>query len=247
MNADSQSDVVMRPLRLLCVAFDGRLLRRLRDSVDLYGCRLDAVAGSGIAVMRLTAGEYDAVLVQHLLVEAEIAGFLAWLRAPRSPARRLPVILTADRGDLLSAERFLGLGATRILDAALAPHLLRLVLREVLDVAPRFRLSATVRLGPPTLQRASLPTLTTAASLCSTVNLSASGMLVQTDRNDPPGSLMPFELELPDNREPLRGWAEVIRSESSPVGSDPALGLRIRSFSRDGLYRYNAYLERQTA
>jgi hypothetical protein len=205
------------------------------------------VAGTGVGVVRLASRDHDAVVLQYRRPEAETAAFLAWLRAAGSPARELPVILVAERADLIAAEGFLGRGATRLLDTSLAPHLLHLVLREILEVAPRFGFAAPVRLGPPAQGRLEVPAHPSGSSCGRTVNVSASGMLVKIDRRDPPGSLLSFELELPEEPEPLRGWAEVVRTGRSPHDEDAAIGLRIRSFSRDGLLRYTACLDRLTA
>jgi hypothetical protein len=152
--------------------------------------------------------------------------------------------VVASNGGLDRAAHLLGHGATRVIDALAAPYSLHSLLPELLNVAPRVAAEAPVRLGIALAPDTSMPSASRRSTVCRTLNLSATGMLVATEREEPPGTLVPFELALSDQAPPLRGWAEVIRVATPPKEAAPGLGLRFRAFSSDGRRRFSAYLER---
>lgn len=234
----------MPPGRLICIGLARAAVVRISDAVNFFGCWLESVSDLAAASDRLSARHYDAGLLAYRRPHRETRGTLSALRARTSPARTLPILLIATERDLSAASELLGAGATRVLELERAPHLLHLVLAEVINVAPRIDLQTEVRLGPPAPFHANFPAFAARPVVARTVNLSSSGMLVSTTRRDPPGSVIPFELDVPEERDPVRGWAEVIRIAVDETPEDGGLGLRIRTFSSDGGQRYRAYLER---
>lgn len=236
----------MQPGRLICIGLGRALVGRLSDAVNFFGCWLEAVSDLKTASDRLASSHYDAGLLAYRRPQSETRGTLAELRAQTSPARQLPILLIAPGPDVSAASELLGAGATRVLDQERAPHLLHLILAEVVNVAPRLAVTTEVRLGPPAPFHGTFPAFAARPVVARTVNLSSSGMLVSTDRRDPPGSVIPFELDVPEEREPVRGWAEVIRVAAERAQEDGGLGLRIRTFSSDGGRRYRAYLDRHS-
>jgi PilZ domain len=232
------------PIRLLCAGLDSSLLHRLANAVNFFGCWLDAVGSLETASEHLSSNGYEALVLAYSQPDAALRSFLAALRAPGSRDRQLPVLATADARDLGVAGDLIGHGLTRVLERERAPYLLHIVLREVLDVAPRVRVDAQVTLGPAAPLEGLRLTRVGSASLGRTVDLSRSGMLVATSRSDPPGAVLPFELTVPEEGLPLRGWAEVVRHGGGDDAGRGRLGLRIRTFSSDGGRKYQAYLER---
>lgn len=234
----------LQPGRLLCIGLGRELVVRLSDAVNFFGCWLEAVNDLASAGERLGTGHYDAALLAYRRPQSETRGTLAALRDTASPARTLPILLLAETADIVAAGELVGVGATRVLEVGRAPHLLHLLLAEVVNVAPRVAVRTEVRLGPPAPFHGTFPAFAARPVVARTVNLSSSGMLVETARRDPPGSVIPFELDVPEDREPVRGWAEVIRVAMERNVEEGGLGLRIRTFSSDGGHRYRAYLAR---
>ena len=77
--------------------------------------------------------------------------------------------------------------------------------------------------------------------LCQTENLSASGMLIKTERRYDKGTRIDFEFSLPDDARPIVGVAEVMRH--TMVGRDKVggIGVRFLSFGGDSQRRFEAY------
>ena len=223
----------VQPGRLICIGLGRDVVVRISDAVNFFGCWLEAVSDLETASDRLASSHYDAGLLAYRRPQEETRGTLTALRAQTSPALRLPILLIARKSDISDASELLTAGATRVLDQDRAPHLLHLVLAEVVNVAPRVAVQAEVRLGPPAPFHGTFPAFAARPVVARTVNISSSGMLVSTARRDPPGSVIPFELDVPEEREPVRGWAEVIRVAAEKVEENGGLGLRIRTFSTE--------------
>ena len=78
--------------------------------------------------------------------------------------------------------------------------------------------------------------------LCQTENLSASGMLIKTERRYDKGTKIDFEFSLPDDIRPVSGIAEVVRQ--TMVGRDRVggIGMRFLSFAGDSQRRFESYV-----
>ena len=115
----------------------------------------------------------------------------------------------------------------------------RAVLEEVaarlLGVAARSAVRFLVRL------RAGLST-GQQTIMCQTDNISPHGMLVRTSSPLPVGTRLGFECNLPGDRHPIQGEAEVVRHTAPQIGEAQGMGLKILGLKGDGAAQLKAFL-----
>lgn len=76
-----------------------------------------------------------------------------------------------------------------------------------------------------------------------TVNLSKSGALLQSRKPLDIGVIVPFRLQLPEARPPIRAIGEVVRTSDPALEGIHGIGLRILDFEADGQDRLARFVE----
>ena len=193
---------------------------------------------SGSGALELIAHvAIEVLLVRYPLPDMDLGVFLQAARQPDSQCHRSPILLLAESSDSSEAETYIGRGANRVLQLEAAEEELQSTVSGLLEVAPRkdarFLARMEIKLGG-------------AKDMihCQTENLSASGMLIRTERRYEKGTKIEFEFSLPDDPRPVVGVAETVRH--TMVGRDQVggIGVRFLSFGGDSQRRFEAYLKR---
>jgi uncharacterized protein (TIGR02266 family) len=180
---------------------------------------------------------FDAIIVAYPLPDMPMADFLAAVRRKDSPCRQAAVVLLARQGTLNEAEEFMGKGANRVLPVEDFAEQLPHVLFRLLEVPPRFAMRATSRLKVQL-------SWGTSQTLCQTENISAHGMLIKTDHTYPIGTQMSFELTMPGDNNPIRGFAVVVRHTMERRERVTGVAVRFSSFDSDDKKRFESLLTR---
>jgi hypothetical protein len=221
---------------VLPVGLEPTALERLRRALT----PLQAVVTGGAddwseAVELASIGHYDALAVGYPLQGAPMSSFLAALRKPECPCRSSSVVLIAHERYRAEAEMYLGRGANRVV----AWEEVELRLPEVLDrlfaTAPRLPLTIPSRIQ----EVADRPVKRLD---CRTVNISATGMLLDVPHAFRPGTVLAFELMLPGSHEPIRGRARVVRRTVEPGEPFPGVGVVFATFEESNEGRLSSYL-----
>ncbi len=192
---------------------------------------------SGSGALELTAQvSIEVLMVRYPLPDMDLGAFLQAVRQPDSKCLQSPILLLADATTGAEADAYVGRGANRALRVEDAEEELQAIVSGLLVVAPRkaarFLARLEIKLGG-----------TNDMILCQTENLSASGMLIRTDRRYDRGTRFDFEFSLPDDPRPINGLAEVVRQ--TMIGRDQVggIGVRFLSFSGDSKRRFESYLQ----
>jgi CheY-like chemotaxis protein len=193
-------------------------------------------AETGAAALESTSFlPFDAIVVGYPLADMQTQDFLDAVRKKDSPCRQAAVVLLALRGMLPEAEGFVGRGANRAVAIEEFAEQLPHALYRLLEVPPRFAMRATsrlkVQLSWGTTQR-----------ICQTENVSAHGMLVKTEQTYPIGTQMAFELSMPGDSNPVRGYAVVVRHTQETRERISGVGVRFSSFESADKKRFEALL-----
>ena len=234
-------------------ADNGRGLRRILAvgmETEVYG-RIEALLNrSYFEVDKVPRGEsgrvlcgaiaFDLLLVRYPLPDIDVSDLLAAVRSPGSPCSRSQVLLLADQARLFQAERLIGQGADGALAAERTGEFLSEYAARLLQVAPRVASRVMVRLQARISDGER-------QDLCQTVDLSLSGMFVRTDDSYPLGTTMSFQLQLPGERDPVAGSAEVVRQAAGGQGKLEGIGLRWVEFRSGSEARLSAFLTRAAA
>ncbi|MCP3962897.1 MAG: PilZ domain-containing protein [bacterium] len=192
---------------------------------------------SGTGALELTAHvAIEVLLVRYPLPDMDLGVFLQAVRQPESKCLKSPILLLAAAEEAGEAEAYIGRGANRVLQLEDAEESLQEAVSALLAVAPRkharFLARMEIKLGGAKDM-----------ILCQTENLSASGMLIRTERRYDKGTRIDFEFSLPEDPRPITGVAEVVRH--TMVGRDDVggIGVCFLSFGGDSQRRFESYLQ----
>lgn len=225
-----------RRRNILVIGVDSATYAKVAPVLERVDFEVDRFPSAASALELVERIPFMVLLVGFPLPDMPVQELLDAVRRPGSPCRRSPLLLVTQPGEVEQASTHLGRGANRVVSLAESEERLQAVVSELLQVAPRSAvrtmLRVEVRLGD---DRTLL--------LCQTENLSATGMLIRTERRFPVGTELSFELVLGGDARPIRGKAEVVRH--TLLGRDPAsgMGLRIDQFDGDGERRYRDYVD----
>lgn len=206
------------------------LLRRLSLNVRR------AMRASAAATIIHEAG-LDLVVV--VLPFRQARDFLLLVRAPSSACRHAAVLLVRDEKSAASGDELTPL-ANRELPATASPEEFRDAVDLLLNVAPRVEVRASLRMrlgGQPA----------DGPRVAQVENLSTSGMLLSAPEPLPVGSVFGFELELPSQKDPIRGRAQVVRHTPAAAGGSPGLGASFLSLGGEGPERLRSAIFREQA
>ncbi len=191
---------------------------------------------SGTGALELTAYvSIEVLLVRYPLPDMDLGVFLQAVRQPDSKCLTSPILLLADADSATETSSYIGRGANRVLHLEDAEDELQATVSSLLAVAPRknarFLARMEIKLGGAKDM-----------ILCQTENLSASGILIKTERRYEKGTRIDFEFSLPDDIRPISGVAEVVRQ--TMVGRDKVggIGMRFLSFAGDSQRRFESYV-----
>lgn len=192
---------------------------------------------SGSGALELTSQvSIEVLLVRYPLPDMDLGVFLQAVRQQDSKCLKSPILILAEAETGAEADAYIGRGANRVLHVGSGEEELQAAVSSLLAVAPRkdarFLARMEIKLGGANDM-----------ILCQTENLSASGMLIKTERRYDRGTKIDFEFSLPDDVRPIRGFAEVVRH--TMVGRDQVggIGVRFLSFSGDSQRRFESYLQ----
>ncbi|HLE60509.1 MAG TPA: PilZ domain-containing protein [Thermoanaerobaculaceae bacterium] len=180
---------------------------------------------------------FDAILAGYPLPDMPMQAFLDAVRREESPCRSAGLILLVGQDALEEAQRFVGRGANRVLTVeefmARLPH----ILLRLLEVPPRVALRRKLRL------EVSLSPSSTHVT-CQSENISTTGMLVRTDRSYPIGTQLGFELTLPGDSSPVRGYAVVVRHTMADREPVNGFAVQFASFAGEDKVRFETLLRK---
>lgn len=179
---------------------------------------------------------FEVLIVRFPLRDMELRAFLESVRSAASACLRSPLLLLATNGVYEEAQSFIGRGANRVVPLEDSEAQIQNAVSQLLNVAPRkaarFVARLEIKLGGAKDM-----------ILCQTENISATGMLINTERRYELGTKIHFEFPLPEDHRPIIGVAEVVRHTNSGRDAVAGIGLRFLSFAGDSQRRFNAYLK----
>ena len=170
----------------------------------------------------------------------ETAILAAGIRRVGSASRRAGLVVCCDA----SAVEELSLaplpGVNRVVLLGDLEENLPTTLERLLTVAPRARatLPSRIEISGPGISR---------KFFCQTINLSTSGMLLRVPHSLRPGTVLAFELFVPDTAPPLRGKARVVRLSRPDREPFPAVGVAFSQLAEDDLARLSSHIQRFVA
>jgi hypothetical protein len=214
------------------------LYRRLMPALVSLDCQICRVPADTSAANHVERTRYELIIAGFPIEQPELPAFLKSVRWRQSACRRTAVLLITDRISRRRAEQFLNRGVNRVILDEATDGELESALTELLEVEPRVTFSLPVRLDLAIGGRRE-------RVVAQVDNLSSSGMLVRGQWMVELGAPARFELNLPEERDPVRGTAEIARSTVREREGISGFGLHFESFEGDGRERLGRWLERR--
>jgi len=220
---------------VLLVGIDREMVERVvpllrREEIDV----LSMAASPGVLhVVRDTP--VDVLIVRYPLERPGLEELLAEVRSPESFCRQAGIILVADDARVDEAMRFEGGGVNRVMaDRWTGAHLWQ-ALADLLQVAPRVAVRTLahldIRLGTERRE-----------DLARSINLSASGVLLESPATLRPGTPVRLTFRLPREVRPVRGTGEVVRNARPDREGVDGFAVRFLGLEDDGAWRVQEWI-----
>ena len=179
---------------------------------------------------------FEVLIVRFPLPDMELYDFLQGVREESNPNQQSSIVLLAPQEKVAEATSFIGRGANRVVGLEEADGQIQTSISSLLNVAPRkdarFMARMEIKVGDAEEML-----------VCQTENISASGMLLRTDKRYGTGTQIQFEFSLPHDHRPIVGIAEIVRH--TMIGRDKVSGVGVRflSFAGDSQRRFQLYVD----
>jgi len=191
-------------------------------------------AESAIQDLRSDGDPPQGVLISYPLWDATLGEVVRGIRGAENNGRSVPTFVVVPKGSLAEVSAMDDLGVTVLSEAENRSKLRKNVTEVLFPVqraGQRIVVRMEVQLGTGRLLR-----------LCQSENLSVSGMLIRTSEKYPIGSTIRFEFVLPEDDEPIRGEAQIVRYTHPDVEMLPGIGVRFLSFEDEGRQRLERFI-----
>lgn len=196
-------------------------------------------ARSGAAALILTGNSlYDLLVVEEPLSDLPVDSVLSALQSFESASAGTPALVMANDRDIAEIKERLENHPARVLSKSAARPEIQQAVSELLGVP--------VRSNSRMMVNVTVKTQSSSALKCfQSENISESGMRLKGAQGMPIGMAVNLEFCLPDEQEPIRGTALVVRHAGN--GEAPGVGLRFVEIGRNEILRLRRFVDRTLA
>lgn len=199
----------------------------LAPVLDRQKLEIVQVTSAEDAVNYAYADPVDLVLLDAEPTATSLEEVVATIRAASSASRTTSLLVLAQPGSEDRPRKLIGRGVNRVMLATDPPRLIAQQVAALLDIAPRTTLRLDTRLLVELADG-------TEESLGAVVNLSLSGVLVETDADLVSGQHVAVSIDPGRNREPITATAEVVRQAHPDFDGIDGVGIRFLKFAGEG-------------
>ena len=157
------------------------------------------------------------------------------IRAKSSASNKASILVLAEPGDADEARQLLGRGVNRVMLAVDPPELIAQQVAGLLEIAARTKLRLSTRVSVEVADGWK-------KAMGSVVNMSAAGLLLETDADIQPGQNVIISIDIDPQDNPVSGMAEVVRKADPNRDGVMGVGVRFLGFVGDGHERLQAIL-----
>ncbi len=169
----------------------------------------------------------DLVILDAEPREMRLEEVVELIRAPSSASRKGSLLVLAQPGSEDRARGLIGRGVNRVMLATDPSRLIAEQVAALLNIAPR----ATLRLGTRLLVELADGSEETLGAV---VNMSLSGVLVETDADLVPGQHVAVSIDIGQEAEPITATAAVVRQAHPDFDGIDGIGVRFLRFAGNG-------------
>lgn len=177
----------------------------------------------------------DLVILDAEPTEMSLEEVIRTIRSEASASNQAAFLLLAKPGTEDEAREFLDHGVDRVMLSVDPPKFIALQVANLLGIEPRMTLRLTTRMLVEMADGSE-------EALGAVVNMSAAGLLLETDADLEPGQHVILSIDIDPDDEPVSGKAEVVRKADPDRDGVEGIGVRFLSFAGDGRQRLEAIL-----
>jgi hypothetical protein len=213
-----------------------------RDSFEEFAPVLDR---DKLTVVQVTSYEDAVMYARAARVELVVLGVepttmsledaIRTIRSESSASRKASLLVLAEPGTEDGARQLIDHGVNRVMLTVDPPKFIALQVAELLEIPPR----ATLRLGTRMLVEVEDGF---EMALGAVVNVSAAGLLLETEADLEPGQHVVISIEIDPQVEPVAAKAEVVRKADPEREGIEGVGARFLSFAGDSQKRLETIL-----
>jgi len=187
------------------------------------------------AVMYARAAQVDLVIIGIEPTTMSLEDAIRTIRSESSASRRASLLVLAEPGTEDGVRELIGHGVNRVMLTVDPPKFIALQVAELLEIPPR----ATLRLGTRMLVEMEDGF---EMALGAVVNLSAAGLLLETEADLEPGQHVVISIDIDPQVEPVAAKAEIVRRADPEREGIEGIGARFLSFAGDSQLRLETIL-----
>ena len=187
------------------------------------------------AVMYANAARVELVILGIEPTTMSLEEVIRTIRSQSSASRMASLLVLAQPGNEDNARQLIGHGVNRVMLTVDPPKFIALQVAELLDIPPR----ATLRLRTRMLVEVEDGF---AEALGAVVNISAAGLLLETDADLEPGQHVIISIDIGPQLEPVAAKAEIVRKADPEREGIEGIGAQFLSFAGDSQKQLEALL-----
>jgi hypothetical protein len=198
-----------------------------------------------VTVVQVTSAEDSArfahservelVIIAAEPIEMSLEDVVRTIRSKSSASNKTSLLVLATPGKEDEARQLIGRGVNRVMLAVDPPKLISQQVAGLLEIAPRTTLRLTTRLLVEVADGSE-------EMLGAVVNMSAAGLLLETDADLEPGQHVVLWIDIDHQDVPVSAKAEVVRKADPDRDGVKGIGVRFLSFEGDSRERLEAIL-----
>jgi len=178
------------------------------------------------AVMYANAARVELIILGFEPTTMSLQQAIQTIRSQSSASRMASLLVLAEPGHEDNARQLIGHGVNRVMLTVDSPKHIGLQVADLLDIAPR----ATLRLSTRMLVELEDGF---EEALAAVVNISAKGLLLETDADLEPGQHVIISIDIGPQLEPVAAKAEIVRKASPEREGIEGIGAQFLSFAGD--------------
>ncbi len=187
------------------------------------------------AVMYANAARVELVILGIEPTTMSLEEAIRTIRSQSSASRMASLLVLAQPGTEDNARQLIGHGVNRVMLTVDPPKFIALQVAELLDIPPR----ATLRLSTRMLVKVEDGF---AEAQGAVVNISAAGLLLETDADLEPGQHVIISIDIGPQLEPVAAKAEIVRKADPEREGIEGVGAQFLSFAGDSQKQLEAIL-----
>ena len=237
---EAVSEVVERRSSVLVAGLGGGPSEALAPVLHRQGLEIVEVETPEMSIELAESEPFDLVIFDSEVREGTLKELVRAIRNTTSASRNTSLLVLAKPGTVDVVRDLIGHGVNRVMLNDDPPELIGHQVAELLNIAPRADLRLSTRLKAAVGGDA-------VEVLGEVVNLSSSGMLIETEITFERGEEIAVTINLGGQLGTVMARAEVVRHAHGDRGGVEGIGVRFLSFVRDGEDKIAAALDEALA